>query len=971
MERRYVFLVGLVLGAGALLANLPGAAGENAPYCLFRALLWLCALHVLCSAYGLRVRRRSERTVTAALAVVALFALAAHVDFGRMHGGGRALHHHELFNYYMGSKYFPELGYDGHYLATHRALVENDPSLHEEIEVVKNLRTYQMESRSVSLQRSESVAARFTAARWQEFRDDVARFETVVPRATWPFLVVDHGYNATPFWTLLGRTFSTRLSPGTGALRFLASLDVALLAAALALAAWGFGRRVALLFAVFYLATFFGTFEFTGGAFLRQVWFLGLVGFAACWHRDRPVAAGLFLAVAALDRVFPILLAAVPAVLLAREAWVHRALRRDAARLLAACAAGVLVLGLASGTSVWIDCWDNLTAHSRWFFLNQISLRTLFIVDPASTLAMLRAGWDDAIWLRERQGLDAATQGTLLALRAVLAGLVLLRCARRADAFAGLGLAALLPFILLYPANYYFTLCAVPLLCLAHDRPLALAVVGQQAAFWILQALLPPPVDLELLNWAVSLILLATLLAFLGGDLARALRGAGRRGATVALALSALALAAGVSWDVARHRLRPDAVELDLVATDLSVGGGASTNNQSMEEWGNAWSRNDHVSVVSTAPGARADIAFAVPADGRYDLRLELTAARPFSEVACALDGGAPFATADLYAPQLAARAVVAPDLLLAAGRHALELSVTDAGSAAGRFCFAIDRVLLEPALARTPAAARERALSWMRAHPADLFDGGRKDLCAELIALERLRDAPELAAHRGELEALARGRLSALNACRGDFALPPEAVLLAAAGCAAERLGGALALLSVARDDVLEETRLSYGESSVVPPCAVRAWVARLDGVEPGPAAGGPAPLLFALQAEAADPARENRLAADLALEVEALTDLGRAPARDLPLSPAQYTTLLDIGLRRALDRRDVLTAARLLLAASSLDLGAAVPSYAAGIRFLLEQQEPSGSFGRADPQAPNPEREAVLTALLVLSAA
>jgi hypothetical protein len=153
------------------------------------------------------------------------------------------------------------------------------------------------------------------------------------------------------------------------------------------------------------------------------------------------------------------------------------------------------------------------------------------------------------------------------------------------------------------------------------------------------------------------------------------------------------------------------------------------------------------------------------------------------------------------------------------------------------------------------------------------------------------------------------------------------------------------------------------------VPPLSVRAWLARLDGAEPEPAAGGAAPLLLALAGEPADPAREARLAGDLAREVAALTDLGRAPAPGLALAPAELASVLDLGLRRALARGDVLTAARLLLAASSLDLDGEVPAYGAGIRFLLAQQLASGSFGRADPTAPDPEREAVLTALLVLA--
>ncbi len=972
MQRRYALVLLLLLGAAAAAVNLPVAAGSDAAFALFRACLWLATLHALWGA-----PKRPERATGAALGVIACFALAAHVDFGRLHGGGRALHHHELYNYYIGSKYFPELGYEGHYLATHRALVENDPTLHGEIELVKNLRTYQLEGRLVSLQRSESVSARFTAERWREFQADVSFFQSVIPRDTWPFLLVDHGYNATPFWTLLGRAFSTRVHLSRGALGFLASLDVALLAAAFALATSSFGRRAALLAAIFYLSSFYGAFEFTGGAFLRQVWFAGVVGWAACWRRGRHTAAGLCLAAAALDRVFPLLLALAPAALLVREAVLHRALHRGVARQLAACGAAVLALVLATGTGAWADCIEHLRAHNRWFFLNQISLRSLFLLDPASTWHLVRGGWDDSVWLRERQGLDAATQGALLALRLVLVGLVAARCARRADPWSSLGLAAFLPFVLLYPANYYYTLLALPLLCLAHDRALALAVVAGQAACWLLRACLEPPLYLELLNWGASLVLLLTLTAFLGRDLARAWRGAPaeRRFARSALALALLAMAAGWGWDAARRARRPRALELDLVASQVRAEPPARASNLQLAAFGSAWSRNDHVFVAAAESRASATIALDAPASARYDLRVELTTAAPFGRVACALDGAPPFAAADLRSPVPGVCALTT-SVELAQGRHALELRGEGEGPAGAGCGFGIDRVVLAPALGRdSSAAARDRALAWVLAHPADLFDGGRKDLCAELIALERLLDEPALASEHARLRAEALRRLAALNACPGDWALAPEMELLAAAGCAARRLGGELRVPAPARADIEAFGRGAYNERAPVPPLAVRAWLARLDGETLAPAdlAGGALSLADAsleLLAHAPRDPRAAKQASDMAQEALALTDLGRAPAPELPLSRADLARRLDDALSACAAGGEVLSAARLLCAVSALGLSAEVPARAAGLALLRAQQLADGSFGRTDPAAPNPEREAVLAGLLALAA-
>ena len=59
------------------------------------------------------------------LGVMAVVALAAYTNFGHFHGGG-LVHHWEQFHYFLGSKYFPEVGYDGIYAASVAAERELD-----------------------------------------------------------------------------------------------------------------------------------------------------------------------------------------------------------------------------------------------------------------------------------------------------------------------------------------------------------------------------------------------------------------------------------------------------------------------------------------------------------------------------------------------------------------------------------------------------------------------------------------------------------------------------------------------------------------------------------------------------------------------------------------------------------------------------------------------------------------------------
>ena len=59
--------------------------------------------------------------VTAALALIATLGLAAYFEWGRFPRG--YVHHWDMYHYYMGSKYFDEVGYEGLYDATAVAIV--------------------------------------------------------------------------------------------------------------------------------------------------------------------------------------------------------------------------------------------------------------------------------------------------------------------------------------------------------------------------------------------------------------------------------------------------------------------------------------------------------------------------------------------------------------------------------------------------------------------------------------------------------------------------------------------------------------------------------------------------------------------------------------------------------------------------------------------------------------------------------
>src|ERR1700722_1257631 len=64
----------------------------------------------------------------AVLAGLTALGVLSYVNFGAFHTDGTPLHIWDQFHYVIGSKYFPELGYDGLYVATAESFEESDPA---------------------------------------------------------------------------------------------------------------------------------------------------------------------------------------------------------------------------------------------------------------------------------------------------------------------------------------------------------------------------------------------------------------------------------------------------------------------------------------------------------------------------------------------------------------------------------------------------------------------------------------------------------------------------------------------------------------------------------------------------------------------------------------------------------------------------------------------------------------------------
>jgi hypothetical protein len=1019
LETRFVLALTLPLLALAIIVNVPPIHALAWPRYVFNAAIWLTALAILlhdpqwrrqtdrsATAAESQIRRRrsllpgrprNDRTILAALGILAALSVFSFYDFGRFHGGGRFVHYHDLYHYYMGSKYFPEVGYEGLYAATHRALVENDPALSDAISLVKNLRTYDVENTRISMQRSDAVADLFSEPRWQQFKHDVRFFQAGIAPAEWQVLLVDHGFNATPFWTGVGSALSAHLPLNHATLLFLALLDPLLLAAALLLVWRTFDARTCLLVAIFLFANFFGVFDITGGAFLRQLWLAALIGFVCCYHRGWMIPAALLLAIAVLDRVFPIVFVLPPLVLLIVNVLRRRPERRSQVRFFVAfvgCLAGLAAVACTTtgGPRTWVEWYSKIKAHNSWFYTNQLSLRNLFIVNPAQSLRTISGGWDEGLWLREREALDAATRNTLLATRAALLGLLVAAIARRKEVLGSLALVAFAPLVLFYPADYYCVFLVIAVLCWRGNRPLALAIMALQALFSLVNVALSSGVRLELLHWIVSLSLVAAFVVFLLRELFDASRSAfpvrSRRPAML-LGGAAVILVAGIAADA--HAARQDRlpIQLDLTPQNVSLARGLTPRLEQMAAWGNAWTRNDHLLCPAEAPGAQAVVRVPAAHTGTYRVTVAYSTGPPFGMVTLAINGQEPFAASNLYAPHLGVQKVVYEPVALRAGSNEFSFVASGKDSAAKDYCFAIDTITVDcpPPHGPEPGqqsrrAALDRAVAWLAAHPADCFDGGRRAICNEVAVLYALLSNPHLSASRSNYLAGLEQCVRRLNTQCGPRVRPDEYDALLAAAYMSQQFKLPFSTLDQLSAQLKPWVDALYGDRSVAQLLLAGMYFNRL----------------YPAQAVACTPEQsvlyreytERKLAQVLAGRVErtksraiattvfalsqdicALTDFGRLPppATGFLADKQFWAQLCEHGLRWTMQTGDLLTLARLAHMAGCLRVARDLPALPLALDFLVQHQQPDGSFGALTCDRPNPYRDGVLNAILALA--
>jgi hypothetical protein len=475
---------------------------------LVRAGIALAGFAVFGWGIWLARRGRGERLLGVRLALLCTLAVASFAAyynfFGLHHPGG--FKSADVYHYYMGSKYFGELGYFELYPCTLAALVDAGRLDPLQLPDVRDQRTLRVQSPEVTRAALARCPERFAAERWGEFKRDVAFFRPRLLGGSWTHLLIDHGYNPTPVWSFVGGLFSGHIAADSAVFPRLIQIDRVLAIAIAMCIAWAFGLEAACLAALVWGASPLWSYNWIGDAFLRNLWLFSTVAGLCLLERGRHFGGGAWLATAAWLRVFPGLFAAGFLAHGLAHAFRWRSGRDAQAvpvalrRLVAGAALASLVLlagslfGTGRGPGAWLEFREKMGAVVSEAGVNKIGLSALAneLVRRATTFEVTTP--EGAVVKLPKPALVVVGAVRTLQTLIVLLGLAAFWRAlgRVRGAEAAMLAFALLP-LLTSPMNYYYPLVLAAAM-LAPRRPwigaaLALALLGWIAGdqIWFLE----------------------------------------------------------------------------------------------------------------------------------------------------------------------------------------------------------------------------------------------------------------------------------------------------------------------------------------------------------------------------------------------------------------------------------------------------------------------------------------------------
>lgn len=389
------------------------------------------------------------------------------------------VHTWDMRVYFPVAKYFPELRFDGLYLACLQAYLDNHPeTTSSELDRIKlrSLTNNEVVRGSDVLQEAIQVKQRFRPYRWEEFRRDMTWFEEAMGRNDYLGSMTDHGGNATPVWMWSAHYLFQRAKDIERGLTLTALIDPLLLLLLFVVISRTFGIVPMLICMIIFGATDYYRFGSNlAGSTLRQDWLVAL-GLGVCaLRKERYVLGGILFAYSSLIRAFPALgvffLAAplfwelIGKSFQEKQISLPQKLSSWAPFWKTALGVTLCAVFFFSVTSLkfsyqhsWGEWFQKISIHANKPNVNHLGFRNLFSFDSAKTgqsliNSRIPEPWTE--WQRtQRETFKQRKPYYLLAIVA-MAFLTFLAC-RKKSLYQSALLGLLFIPVIFYPANYYF-----------------------------------------------------------------------------------------------------------------------------------------------------------------------------------------------------------------------------------------------------------------------------------------------------------------------------------------------------------------------------------------------------------------------------------------------------------------------------------------------------------------------------------
>jgi hypothetical protein len=424
---------------------------------------------------------RFKRLRGGLLAMLAFAAWASWWNFGHFHYPDY-LQIHEHFHYYIGSKYFHEIGYTRLYDCVAVADIEDGLRRDVARRWMRNLETNVLETSERITRNPSLCTSHFSPERWASFKGDVAWFRSHRTPENWRLSQMDHGYNATPVWGVAGQLLAATGPASTTRLTLLALIDPALLLVAWGFVWWAFGWRVLCVALIWWGTNYPARYIWTGGAFLRADWLAFSIISVCLAKRGWMAASGFTLTYAALLRIFPGFIVIGLVLNAVARMWRTRSFRLQPAHYRFAAGASLALVfllgvsamvvgrGFSGGVEAWRGFVSNSEKHLSTPVTNNMGLKTVVAYSLDTRVATISDYYLDApfdTWRAARRRLAAERAPIFWLLTLAFLGM-LVAAVRHQEDWVALALGVTLIPITTELTCYYYSVLV--LLALLYDR---------------------------------------------------------------------------------------------------------------------------------------------------------------------------------------------------------------------------------------------------------------------------------------------------------------------------------------------------------------------------------------------------------------------------------------------------------------------------------------------------------------------